>query len=233
MTIRNSFFAWVALGALISCGPTSTGQTVSSAGGKGPNSFKAEIWGDNWFAFYIGGELIKEDSVSISTERSFNSEAFTFKASYPLQLNIVAKDFKENDTGLEYIGSRRQQMGDGGIIAQFTDMDTGKVIAVTDRNWKSFVTHKAPLDADCVKEANPKAGEGPCGFISLAEPANWKALEFKSEDWKPATEHSASAVRPKGGYDSIIWDPAAKIIWARDLEKDNTVLLRFTAEKSE
>jgi hypothetical protein len=197
----------------------------------GDHTFKAEIWGDNWFAFYLGDQLIKEDSVSIKTERSFNSEVFTFKASYPLQLNLVAKDFKENDTGLEYIGSRRQQMGDGGIIAQFTDVDTGKVIAVTDRNWKSFVSHKAPLDASCAELSNPVAGQGPCGFEAKEEPASWKALDFQADGWKNATEHSTAAVRPKGGYDTIRWNPSAKIIWGSDLEKDNTVLLRYTVPK--
>ena len=61
---------------------------------------KAEVWADNWFAFYLGDQLVKEDSVPITTERSFNSETFTFSASYPLTLNFIAKDFKENDSGL-------------------------------------------------------------------------------------------------------------------------------------
>jgi hypothetical protein len=106
-------------------------------------TLRAEIWADNWFAFYSGDTLIKEDSVPITTERSFNAEVFTFQASYPLQLNFVLKDFKENDTGLEYIGTSRQQMGDGGLIAQFTDLATGKVVALTNANAKVLVIEKA------------------------------------------------------------------------------------------
>jgi len=233
MNHRSSYFLACIIGILTSCGQTTGIETEVSVtqGTSGSHTFKAEIWGDNWFAFYLGDQLVKEDSVSIRTERSFNSESFTFKADYPLQLNIVAKDFKENDTGLEYIGSRRQQMGDGGIIAQFTNVDTGEVIAVTDRNWKSFVSHTAPLDVSCADSSNPVAGEGPCGFVALDEPANWKALDFAGDGWKNATEHSERAVRPKGGYDTISWNSAAKIIWGADLEKDNTVLLRFTVTK--
>lgn len=63
-----------------------------------------------------------------------------------LNINFIIKDFKENDTGLEYIGSSRQQMGDGGFIAQFTDTKTGEIIAVTDADWKCKVIHEAPLD---------------------------------------------------------------------------------------
>jgi len=90
--------------------------------------------------------LVIEDSVSINTERSFNSETFTFKANYPLSLNFILKDFKENDTGLEYIGSRKQQLVDGGFIAQFTNKTSGEVIAVTDSDWRCTVIHNAPLD---------------------------------------------------------------------------------------
>ena len=56
-------------------------------------TFQLEAWADNWFATYLGEELIVEDSVSITTERSFNAETGTFEASYPLNLNFILKDF--------------------------------------------------------------------------------------------------------------------------------------------
>ena len=59
---------------------------------------------------YNNGELVVEDSVSITTERSFNAETKEFRSQYPLHLAFVLKDFKENDSGLEYIGTDRQQM---------------------------------------------------------------------------------------------------------------------------
>jgi len=39
-------------------------------------TLKGEVWADNWFALYLDQDLIIEDSVSINTERSFNSETF-------------------------------------------------------------------------------------------------------------------------------------------------------------
>ena len=39
-----------------------------------PISFLAEVWADNWFALYVNGKKVGEDSVPITTERSFNSE---------------------------------------------------------------------------------------------------------------------------------------------------------------
>ena len=99
--------------------------------------FTAEVWADNWFALYVNGELVGEDSVPITTERSFNAEVIEFSATYPLTIGIEAKDFKETDSGLEYIGTDRQQMGDGGIIAQITDTVTGEVDCGNERRMES------------------------------------------------------------------------------------------------
>ena len=201
-------------------------STQSSAGT--PITVKAEIWADNWFALYNGDTLIKEDSVPITTERSFNSESFTFQASYPLHLNIVAKDYKANNTGLEYIGTPRQQIGDGGLKAQFTDLASGKIIAVTNQNAKVLVIHKAPLEPACAKEANPVAGQGPCAFMSILEPNGWKSADFDDRDWSKASVFTAAEVGPKDGYLDIAWNEAAQFIWGSDLLADNTVLMRIS-----
>ncbi len=85
-----------------------------------------------------------------------------------------------------------------------------------------------PVDEACVSEDNPVAGTGPCAFVTTEAPSDWKSAEFDDSAWPDAQEHSESAVRPKDGYDDIRWDPSCKIIWAADLEKDNTILLRTT-----
>ena len=201
--------------------PTTPDPTTSSF------TLRAEVWADNWFALYSGETLIKEDSVPITTERSFNSESFTFVATYPLHLNFVVKDYKANDTGLEYIGTAKQQMGDGGFVAQFTDVATGKIIAVTNQNARVLVIHKAPLNVACVKETSPVAGRGPCTFISMLEPANWKKADFENSGWSKATVFNAAAVGPKEGYLDISWNSSAQFIWGSDLFADNTVLVRL------
>ncbi|MCP3937627.1 MAG: hypothetical protein GY708_19915 [Actinomycetia bacterium] len=164
-----------------------------------------------------------EDSVPITTERSFNSETFTFDASYPLTIAIEAKDFKENDSGLEYIGQQKQQMGDGGLIAQITDTATGEVVAVTDATWSALVIHRAPLNPECEKDTDPTAT---CQSEIGTAPDNWTAAGFDTGGWDTATVWSEADVSPKDGYDQISWDPTAQLIWGSDLEVDNTVLLR-------
>lgn len=188
-------------------------------------TLSVDVWADNWFAFYSGETKVAEDSVSISTERSFNSESFSFKTERPFVLNFIVKDFKENDSGLEYIGSRKQQMGDGGFIAQFKD-GAGQTVAVTDSSWKCMVTHNGPSDKSCAKEANPVAGSGKCNFTQTVEPAGWKSASFDDSSWMNATEYSERDVSPKDGYDRINWDGSAALIWGSDLETDNTLLCR-------
>ncbi len=192
-------------------------------------TFAADVWADNWFVLSVNGTQVAEDSVSITTERSFNAESFTFTAERPFVLALTAKDFKENDTGLEYIGSNRQQMGDGGVIMQIMDA-SGATVAVTDADWDCMVVHHAPLQTSCANESNPVAGEGACGFVETAAPAGWDTVDFDASDWPSATEHSERAVSPKDGYDIVSWDRSAELIWGPDLERDNTMLCRLLVQ---
>lgn len=199
-------------------------EASDAAASGGSGSFTVEVWVDNWMAVYVDGELIGEDSVSITTERSFNSETFSFDATYPFVLAIEAKDFKETDSGLEYIGESNQQMGDGGIIAQVKD-SSGAVVAVTSSDWDSLVVHRAPLNTDCEGDDNP---DDTCEYEITDTPADWTSTSFDTSAWSPATVWSANDVDPKQGYDDIDWDDSAELIWGTDLEVDNTVLLRTT-----
>lgn len=214
---------------LAACGGNNAADlNTTEADTTGSATFKMDAWADNWFAAYLGDELIVEDSVSITTERSFNAESVTFNADYPLHLNFILKDFKENDTGLEYIGARNQQMGDGGFIMQLTDTSTGDLVAVTDSSFACIVIHEAPLDKSCESESNPVAGTAPCAFEDLGEPDGWKAADYDDGTWTATTVHTSSAVDPKQGYDNVSWDSTAEFIWGPDLETNNTVLCRVT-----
>ncbi len=202
---------------------TSVGTAVSSDGGS--STFTAEVWADNWFSLSINGVLVGEDSVSITTERSFNAETINFQAAYPLTIAIETKDFKETDSGLEYIGEGNQQMGDGGLIAQITDDATGEIVAVTSSEWSALVVHRAPLNTDCEKDADPDAT---CEFEITDTPVDWIEAAYDDSAWERATEWNEADVGPKDGYDEIAWNSMAQLIWGSDLEVDNTILLRLT-----
>lgn len=203
-----------------------TTSTETAATGE-PVTFTAEVWADNWFSLSVNGEAVGEDSVPITTERSFNSETITFEASYPLTIAMVTKDFKETDSGLEYIGTDRQQMGDGGFVAQITDTSTGEVVAVTDDTWQALVVQRAPLNTDCKSSADPDAE---CESEAIDEPEDWTEAGFDDSEWTSGTVFTAAEVDPKEGYGDITWDPAAQFLWTADLEVDNTILWRATVE---
>ena len=209
----------------ISHGETASAAITTSLVGaaKDMRTFKAEVWADNWFVLYNGETKVGEDSVPITTERSFNAETFTFQANYPLQLRAISKDYKTNDTGLEYVGTNRQQVGDGGFIVQVTDTTTGKVVAATDATWRGLVIHAAPLNLDCEKSLTP---EKSCASHIVAEPTGWLQTNFDDSTWQLATEYSEQAVGVKQGYSDIKWDSSAKLIWSKNLKVDNTILWR-------
>lgn len=202
---------------------TTTTTTAPSTGQK--FTFVAEVWADNWFALYINGVLVGQDSVSITTEKSFNSEKISFTASYPFVIGMVTKDFIQNDTGLEYIGSDRQQIGDGGFIAQFTNTSTGKVVAYTSSAWRGYVIHQAPLNVSCEKSKTPTTE---CKSKIQAEPSGWSQKTFDDSKWSLASVYTKDAVGVKDGYNDINWSSQAQLIWSSDLKIDNTVLWRFT-----
>ena len=160
---------------------TTVGTTVGTT-----VTFTAEVWADNWFSLYVNGEKVGEDSVPITTVRSFNAETITFTASYPLTIALVSKDYVEGDSGLEYIGTARQQMGDGGFIAQFTDTTTGNVVATTSSAWKGLVIFRAPLNADCVTSLDPATT---CMHEILPEPTGWTSPSFDDSSWVAAREY--------------------------------------------
>lgn len=226
--MRRFTTAIAALLFLAGCGATAEtisdpGEVLSEAAGS-TSTFTAEVWADNWFALYVNGELVGEDSVSITTERSFNAETFTFEASYPLTIAIEAKDFKETDSGIEYIGESKQQMGDGGLIAQITDDVSGAAV-FSDANWSSLVIHRAPLNTECESSADPDTS---CQFEAIDAPEGWTEANFDESGWTPATIWSEGDVSPKDGYEEISWYESASLIWGTDLEVDNTVLFRAT-----
>lgn len=196
----------------------------ASQDSSGAETFTAEVWADNWFALSVDGVPIAEDIVPITTERSFNAQCVTFQASYPFTLGLVSKDFVENESGLEYIGESNQQMGDGGVILQITD-SSGAVVAATNSDWRGLSIFRAPLNTECESSTDPLAE---CENEILAEPDGWAEPGFDDSGWSPATEYTEAEVQAKDGYTQVTWDAAAKLIWADDLNVDNTILWRYT-----
>ena len=96
----------------------------------------------------------------------------------------------ENATRLEYIGSRKQQMGDGGAIGQFRDYSSGELIAVTDNSWRCLVVQHALVQTSCARENSPAIGSGACAQKVSDYPLGWTEPGFDGSGWSLASEHS-------------------------------------------
>lgn len=206
------------------CGTSAQAQTK-------PVQFTAEVWADNWFELYVNGKRVGQDSVPYKTERSFNADRVQFTASYPLTIGLVAKDYVENASGLEYIGTSKQQIGDGGIILQIRETTSKRLVAVTNSSWKTFVANRAPTNPECVTSTAPLTA---CKASTRVAPKTWLAATFNANSWVTATEYTEETVGVKEGYLQVSWDPSAKLVWSADLKLDNVVLFRkrVTAPKT-
>lgn len=203
--------------ALFSALPTAEAATPKTI------SFTAEVWADNWFSLYVNGKKVGEDSVPITTQKSFNSEIIKFSATYPLTIGFIAKDYVQSPSGLEYLGTPNQQIGDGGIIFQIRETVSRKLVAVSDENWKVLVQNIAPLNAECEKSLIP---DSECKFKNISVPSTWSSAAFKDIAWVSATVFTAAEVGPKEGYFDITWNSSAKFIWGDNLKLDNVIYLR-------
>lgn len=188
--------------------------------------FKLEFWADNWATVYVNGIRVAVDPVPITTTKSFNKVSANFKASYPLTIAVVAKDYVENQSGLEYIGTSNQQIGDAGFILQIKETKTGKLAAATSSAWKSLILFRAPLNPECVTSKNPLVD---CNSSTTAAPTGWYGTKFVDSKWASAKEYYAAEVGVKDGYNEVSWGSQAKLIWTGSLTQDNTVLFRFRA----
>lgn len=186
-------------------------------------SFTAEVWADNWFSLFVNGKKVGEDSISITTQKSFNSEVLKFSATYPLIIGVIAKDYVQSKSGLEYLGTSNQQMGDGGIIFQIKESVSGKLVALSNESWKMKVANTAPLNPECEKSSAPDID---CKYTNYSVATNWAATTFSDKLWSNAKIFSATEVGPKDGYHQISWNPSAKFIWGNDIKLDNTIYFR-------
>lgn len=208
--------------ALLASLPVANAATVKSI------SFTAEVWADNWFAIYVNGKKVGEDSVPITTQKSFNSEIIKFSANYPMTIGFIAKDYVQSKSGLEYLGMPNQQIGDGGLIFQIFETTSKHLVTVSDSTWKMKVVNSAPINSECEKSNQPDID---CKYLNFAVPTSWASPSFKDKFWSNSKIFTAQEVGPKDGYNQVTWNQGAKFIWGNNLKLDNVVYFRKTILK--
>jgi hypothetical protein len=195
----------------------------------------ALIHGDNYVELYVNGTFVCRDPIAFTP---FNSTACRFRAKYPITYALRAVDWEEHlGVGMEY---NRYNVGDGGIVAHFSDGTT------TNASWKADTFYLAPLDnTTCLKigalgardsSACPikpacatNARAATCQAVHFAEPADWAAATFNDASWPAATVYTRAQFGPKDAYTKLEKEFGdAKFVWSRNIKIDNLVLLRKT-----
>ena len=171
------------------------------------DTVKANIYADNWFKMYINGKLIAIDSIEFVPHNIISVDILP---EYPMTVAVLARDFADAQTGLEYNNTR---IGDGGFILKFGDG------TVTSEAWKAKKVFWGPLNGDI---DNPKVGREPI-------PEGWYEPDFDDSSWPNATEFTREEVRPNRVYNDYDFE-GAEFIWTEDLELDNTILFRHRME---
>jgi phosphatidylethanolamine-binding protein (PEBP) family uncharacterized protein len=171
------------------------------------DTFKLNVYADNWFMLYVNGRLVAVDPIQFTPH---NVVSVDFLPEYPMTIAVLAKDNADPKTGMEYGTS----IGDAGLCIKFADG------TVTKATWKAKNFFHGPVKGDT---ANPQVIQDPL-------PANWWAIDFDDSSWKNAKEYTVEEVDPKQPYFENDFE-GAKFIWTDDIALDNTVIFRTKVEK--
>ena len=171
------------------------------------NTIKLNAYADNWCMIYINGKLIATDSIEFLPH---NVVSVSILPIYPMTIAVIAKDNADPKTGLEY----GTQIGDAGFSLKLSDG------TATSSAWKVKTFFKGPLNRAIT---NPQVEYTPV-------PANWFAPDFDDSTWAHATEYTDARVGPDGDYNAANFT-GAKFIWSDDIDLDNPVIFRYTAQK--
>lgn len=208
----------------------------------------AYVFADNYFEMYVNGKPVGKDKVPFT---QFNSSLMRFRVKQPFVTAILAVDWEEAlGLGTEANGPAAYHAGDGGLVAVFTD-STGKIISVTDKQWKAQTYYTAPIkDLRCPTETGSLRLSDRCNTADSSDgdlwyglhwdrPAGWEQPGFNDAGWPNAYEYANSTIgvdnKPAYTRFTDIFDnfgTDAKFIWSSNVILDNEVLMRHTVGSS-
>ena len=206
---------------------------------------------------WVNGEKVASDPIAFTPHQAVRV-AFEWDGISDLNYAIQCEDFA-SESGYEYIGSNRPQLGDGALIAEFDDGLGSRTVA---GSWKVYTATHGPTDAS-LSAGCSAANLGVCVVEDRGIPEGWTEPDFDDHSWKYATRYTAAEAgwgisptwsstqgcctltspidRSALGCELLLSEDQclapreefskslAEFIWAADLERDNRLLFRYTA----
>eukprot|EP01060_Flectonema_neradi_P022385 TRINITY_DN3063_c0_g1_i3.p1 TRINITY_DN3063_c0_g1~~TRINITY_DN3063_c0_g1_i3.p1 ORF type:complete len:332 (+),score=74.25 TRINITY_DN3063_c0_g1_i3:49-1044(+) len=141
------------------------------------------IYCDNQFSFYFNGQLVATDPVAFTPHQAVQV-SFEWDGVSDKVYAIECQDYA-SDSGYEYIGTTSPQLGDGALIAEFSDG------TVTTADWKLFVVTHGPTDASIAAGCSSTNLDA-CAIDDYGTPTNWFSSDFDDSAWTAATTYTAA-----------------------------------------
>lgn len=221
-----------------------------------PKTVVGTVYCDNKFMLWVNGQNIATDPVDFTPHQAVRV-AFEWNGTASITYAIQCEDYA-SDSGFEYIGSVSPQLGDGALIAEFDD-GLGTVTSANWRAYTAtFGPTDASLSAGCsannlskcvvVDRGTPERWTEPtfddsqwefATLYSAAEagwgrPPTWSSKEGCCTLTSPVDRSSLGCDTSLTENECLVprvefTKTSADFIWAADIERDNRVLFRYTA----
>ena len=223
-----------------------------------PQKVTGSVYCDNVFTLWVNGKEIVTDPVSFTPHQAVRVE-FEWDGSSDITYAIQCEDYA-SPSGYEYIGTGNPKLGDGALIADFNDglasSTNGQQWRVYTATYgptdESILAGCSASNLDaCVVESRPipngwqnndfDDSQWQSATQYSAAQAGWGRTPTWSEEkgcctvTSPVNRESlgcdqnveqAMCLNPREEFSGS----SAKFIWAGDLERDNRVLFRYTAQ---
>ena len=119
-----------------------TAEAASSECPGTPSTVIGTVYCDNKFKLWVNGEEVANDPVVFTPHQAVRV-AFDWDGTSSLTYAIQCEDYA-SESGYEYTGSDRPQLGDGALIAEFND-GLGTVTAA--ESWRVYTATFGPTNA--------------------------------------------------------------------------------------
>ena len=149
-------------------------------------TIRGTIYCDNYFECWFNGELIAKDPLFFTPHQAVKVE-FEWDGVSDKTYAIMCQDFA-TESGYEYILKDQPNLGNGALIAEFSDGVT------TSADWKVYVQTHGPTDESIAAGCTATNLE-PCVVEDRGEPSGWMNPEFDASGWDDASTYTEEEVR--------------------------------------